>query len=314
MEFKVSFLHARTKNKIRDGLMYRKKKLKKNQGMLFHTGLKVSSFWMKNTFIPLDVLFLNKKGKIIGYKEKNKPHSLKAISIGKRSFYVLEMNAGWVKKNKVKVGDKIKIRKRRKTRKKRGGNKIELTDLKKGTDYLIALWPNMVTYTPAKFVRMENIGEGDKKYIFTNSISITTSDDPFGYKIRKPFGDITTKESSKENVFFDDGLSSTVILAGNTEGGKRRRKTRKKRGGVKSAAPKKPTARQRESWKKIHDKNFKPKKYKSTKEMIMMGVNRRLQQQDEKKVANILAGLNIQNTQGGRPLIKHPGDNEEYEG
>ena len=119
--FNVSFLHAKGKNQIRDGLMYRKKKLKKNQGMLFHTGLKVSSFWMKNTFIPLDVLFLNKNGKIIGYKEKNKPHSLKAISIGKRSFYVLEMNAGWVKNNKVKVGDKIKIRKRKKTRKKRGG-------------------------------------------------------------------------------------------------------------------------------------------------------------------------------------------------
>ncbi|MBC8294588.1 MAG: DUF192 domain-containing protein [Pelagibacterales bacterium] len=122
--FNVSFLHAKGKNQIRDGLMYRKKKLKKNQGMLFHTGLKVSSFWMKNTFIPLDVLFLNKNGKIIGYKEKNKPHSLKAISIGKRSFYVLEMNAGWVKNNKVKVGDKIKIRNRKKTRKKRGGNDV----------------------------------------------------------------------------------------------------------------------------------------------------------------------------------------------
>ena len=84
--FNVSFLHAKTKNQIRDGLMYRKKKLKKNQGMLFHTGLKVSSFWMKNTFIPLDVLFLNKSGKILGYKENNKPHSLKGISIGKKSF------------------------------------------------------------------------------------------------------------------------------------------------------------------------------------------------------------------------------------
>ena len=118
--FNVSFLHAKTKNQIRDGLMYRKKKLKKNQGMLFHTGLKVSSFWMKNTFIPLDVLFLNKSGKILGYKENNKPHSLKGISIGKKSFYVLVMNGGWVKKNKVKVGHKIKIRKSR-TRKKRGG-------------------------------------------------------------------------------------------------------------------------------------------------------------------------------------------------
>ena len=83
---------------------------------------------------------------------------------------------------------------------------------------------------------------------------------------------------------------------------------------MRSAAPKKPTELQRKSWKKIYDKNFKPKKYKTTKEMIMMGVNRRLQQQDEGNVANILAGLNIKKTQGGRPLIRHPGDNEEYEG
>ena len=129
--FNVSFLHAKGKNQIRDGLMYRKKKLNKNQGMLFHTGLKVSSFWMKNTFIPLDVLFLNKNGKILGYKENNKPHSLKGISIGKKSFYVLEMNGGWVRENKVKVGDKIKIRKSR-TRKKRGGGRKKKTRKKRG--------------------------------------------------------------------------------------------------------------------------------------------------------------------------------------
>ena len=188
--FNVSFLHAKGKNQIRDGLMYRKKKLKKNQGMLFHTGLKVSSFWMKNTFIPLDVLFLNKNGKIIGYKEKNKPHSLKAISIDKPSFYVLEMNAGWVNNNKVKVGDKIKIR----------------------------------------------------------------------------------------NI----------------------KKTRKKRGRVKSAAPIKPTAQQKKSWKNIQNKSFKKKNYKSTNEMILMGVNRRLLKQDEYNVANILTDLNIKKKGGKR--------------
>jgi uncharacterized membrane protein (UPF0127 family) len=136
--FNVSFLHAKGKNQIRDGLMYRKKKLNKNQGMLFHTGLMVSSFWMKNTFIPLDVLFLNKSGKILGYKENNKPHSLKCISIGKKSFYVLEMNGGWVRENKVKVGDKIKIRKTR-TRKKRGGKRRKKTRKKRGGNGVCAI-------------------------------------------------------------------------------------------------------------------------------------------------------------------------------
>jgi uncharacterized membrane protein (UPF0127 family)/rubrerythrin len=284
--FNVSFLHAKGKNQIRDGLMYRKKKLKKNQGMLFHTGLKVSSFWMKNTFIPLDVLFLNKKGKIIGYKEKNKPHSLKAISIGKRSFYVLEMNAGWVKKNKVKVGDKIKIRKRRKTRRKRGGMTKEEEEEKALEKYIIALGELRIKYD-----ELSN-DEGFKE----EAKALETS--------YQKLMEAITGEGPREE---EEGSESYTRKEG---GGKHRKKTRKKRGGVKSAAPKKPTVRQRESWKKIHDKNFKPKKYKSTNEMIMMGVNRRLQQQDEEKVANILLNIKKEGGKRRRKTRKKRGGND----
>ena len=45
--------------------------------------------------------------KIVGYKENNKPHSLKSIMINKPSRYVLEMNGGSVKLNKLNIGDKI---------------------------------------------------------------------------------------------------------------------------------------------------------------------------------------------------------------
>ena len=89
------------------GQMYVKKPLYSRYGMLFDMGYKVNSMWMKNTFIPLDVIFLDKNMNIIGYKENNQPHSLKSISINKPSKYVLEMNGGTVKKFNLKRGDKI---------------------------------------------------------------------------------------------------------------------------------------------------------------------------------------------------------------
>ena len=76
------------------GLMFQRKPMNNNYGMLFDMKYKVNSMWMKNTFIPLDVIFLDKNMKIIGFKENNQPHSLKSIMINKPSKYVLEMNAG----------------------------------------------------------------------------------------------------------------------------------------------------------------------------------------------------------------------------
>ena len=89
------------------GLMYVKEPLYTRYGMLFDMGYKVNSMWMKNTFIPLDVIFLDKNMKIIGFKENNQPHSLKSIMINKPSKYVLEMNAGSVKKFNLKISHKI---------------------------------------------------------------------------------------------------------------------------------------------------------------------------------------------------------------
>lgn len=89
------------------GLMYVKEPLHSRYGMLFDMEYKVNSMWMKNTFIPLDVIFLDNNMKIIGFKENNQPHSLKSISINKPSKYVLEMNAGTVKKFNLKIGEKI---------------------------------------------------------------------------------------------------------------------------------------------------------------------------------------------------------------
>ena len=254
--FNVSFLHAKTKNQIRDGLMYRKKKLKKNQGMLFHTGLKVSSFWMKNTFIPLDVLFLNKSGKILGYKENNKPHSLKGISIGKKSFYVLEMNSGWVKKNKAKVGDKIKIRKR-KTRKKRGGERLHSLAVRASRD-ILEFWRYPGTSG------LVFVPEADN-YINSNRFRENLSNELKWARIPENIRDFTREdavkfEQIKENQ--KDLLSKWIHRPWNTQsgegqGGGRKKKTRRKRGGQgKKNKQTRKRARQEKKGNKIYENRF----------------------------------------------------------
>ena len=89
------------------GLMFVKKPLNPRYGMLFDMGYKNNSMWMKNTYIPLDIIFLDENMNIIGYKENNQPHSLKYISIDKPSRYVLEMNAGSIKNFNLRISDKI---------------------------------------------------------------------------------------------------------------------------------------------------------------------------------------------------------------
>ena len=89
------------------GLMHRKDILKHNEGMLFPMEYKYNSMWMKNTYIPLDVIFLDDNMRILGNIENTVPLSLESISIDKKSNNVLEMNSGSVKKFNMKIGNKI---------------------------------------------------------------------------------------------------------------------------------------------------------------------------------------------------------------
>ncbi len=89
------------------GLMFRKHPLKRNEGMLFHMGHKINTMWMKHTFIPLDIIFLSKDMKVIGYIEDAKPLSLKTLSINKPSTYVIEMNGNSVSSLNIRIGDRI---------------------------------------------------------------------------------------------------------------------------------------------------------------------------------------------------------------
>ena len=92
----------------RTGLMFRNN-LDENEGMLFKFDNGFNSVWMKNTYIPLDVLFLDKRFRLIGFVEDTVPLSLDSIGINKPSDYILEVNSGWIRRNNAKIGDTIDL-------------------------------------------------------------------------------------------------------------------------------------------------------------------------------------------------------------
>ena len=100
---------AQTPATWQKGLM-KIKKMESNQGMLFiFPKEKHRIFWMKDTYIALDLIFLNKNLEIIGIVENNQPMSEENIKIDKKSKYILEVNAGFVKKHKIVIGEKLKL-------------------------------------------------------------------------------------------------------------------------------------------------------------------------------------------------------------
>jgi uncharacterized protein len=91
------------------GLMHRHS-LPHNAGMLFiFERPDPRSFWMRNTYIPLDIIFADGKKQIVNIREKTEPLSYKAILSNKDAQYVVEVNAGFCDKYKIRVGDRIRF-------------------------------------------------------------------------------------------------------------------------------------------------------------------------------------------------------------
>jgi uncharacterized membrane protein (UPF0127 family) len=89
------------------GLMFRPT-LGKDAGMLFlYAGEQPVSMWMKNTLIPLDMLFIHGDGTIASIRERAVPQSLETISSEGMVKAVLELNGGTVARLAVKPGDKV---------------------------------------------------------------------------------------------------------------------------------------------------------------------------------------------------------------
>ena len=98
---------AKTIEERRIGLMYRKKLLN-NEGMLFiFPREKIIQLWMKNTYIPLDVIFISENKVIVDIKKNMEKLSETIVKSKVKSRYALEFNAGLINKLDIKIGDKV---------------------------------------------------------------------------------------------------------------------------------------------------------------------------------------------------------------
>lgn len=92
---------------IQMGLMFRKK-MGKDQGMLFEMGApQATSFWMKNTYIPLDMLFVAEDGTIINIHKNAVPHSTTPIPSGGLVTGVIELNGNRTTELNINTGDRV---------------------------------------------------------------------------------------------------------------------------------------------------------------------------------------------------------------
>ena len=106
----VSLEVAGTPAERERGLMYRGA-LADGHGMLFifdqdedHT------FWMKNTLIPLDMLFIARAGTVVGVHANATPLSTASISVGRPSRYVLEVPGGYTARHEIGAGARVELR------------------------------------------------------------------------------------------------------------------------------------------------------------------------------------------------------------
>lgn len=91
------------------GLMYRKS-MPDDRGMIFWFKERDNhAFWMHNTCIPLDMMFIDKDGFITGIEENVPTMNDNTYSVGCASTFVLEVNAGWSRKHGVAPGQKAKF-------------------------------------------------------------------------------------------------------------------------------------------------------------------------------------------------------------
>ena len=98
---------ADTEFDTQTGLMYRNS-MEDNQGMLFvFEDIKPRSFYMKQTRMPLDIIYADENGKIVSFQKNAKPFSEESLPSNLPAQYVLEINAGLSDKWKLSVGDSL---------------------------------------------------------------------------------------------------------------------------------------------------------------------------------------------------------------
>ncbi len=108
-EIEVAVELARTEQERARGLMFRDR-LGPDQGMLFVFPTdEPHDFWMKNTLIPLDMIFIDGLGNVVDIVAQAQPLT-ETLRHGGPSRYVLEVAGGWADDRGVKVGDRVLFR------------------------------------------------------------------------------------------------------------------------------------------------------------------------------------------------------------
>lgn len=92
------------------GLMYRKQ-LPPDEGMLFiFDSEEKRTFWMKNTYVALDIVFLDRSGTVVAIAPSAKPLDETLIPSNVPAQYVLEINAGLAQQQGIKIGSQLIFR------------------------------------------------------------------------------------------------------------------------------------------------------------------------------------------------------------
>lgn len=98
----------RTETERARGLMFRRY-MPEDRGMLFDFKIEQPvMMWMKNTYIPLDMIFISRAGKVISIARDAEPMSETIIPSGGPAYAVLELNGGAAARIGLKVGDEVR--------------------------------------------------------------------------------------------------------------------------------------------------------------------------------------------------------------
>ncbi|HEX6441466.1 MAG TPA: DUF192 domain-containing protein [Stellaceae bacterium] len=105
--YKFSVEVATTPEQMEQGLMFRKS-LATDAGMIFDFKTpQPAMMWMKNTLIPLDMLFVDAQGRIVNIHERAVPGSLETIGSSAPVRAVIELNGGTAARLGIKPGDRV---------------------------------------------------------------------------------------------------------------------------------------------------------------------------------------------------------------
>jgi uncharacterized membrane protein (UPF0127 family) len=100
--------YATTPEAIEIGMMYRRS-TPANRAMLFFMpgGDQLRSFWMKNTLVSLDIIYINAMNDVVSIQANAEPRSMKSLPSGAPASYVLEVLGGQAAAQGIAVGTKI---------------------------------------------------------------------------------------------------------------------------------------------------------------------------------------------------------------